>query len=471
MGRDQKVAVKKLLAVAGILLAAPAAWAAPGTLRVDFLHSGDATVERFRLDRVVVEPLPWPGNPARAIDTSNLGQYFFEVSDAATGRVLYSRGFSSIYGEWETTDEARKTTRTFSESLRFPLPPGPVQVIVKARDAHNVLQEVWRFAVDPSAGSVVHSTGTDGAGPLITFQRAGDPSSKLDLLILGDGYTAAERDKFERDARRLLDAFFATTPFKERRNQINVWGLVPAARESGISHPSKGVHRESPIGTSYGAFGTDRYILTFDNARFRAVAAHAPYDVVEILTNSDAYGGGGIFGLYSIAAAGNAWAPYVFIHEFGHQLAGLADEYYTSQVAYLPPRELVEPWEPNVTANPTDPKWKALVPAGVPLPTPWPKAEYDRLAAEGEQAQAASGARQPQAETESELRARQARIAAVLAGGPYAHVVGAFEGADYLERGYYRPQQDCVMFSRDDRSFCAVCRRAVDAALDRFTAP
>jgi IgA Peptidase M64/Peptidase M64 N-terminus len=464
--------VKKLALFAGVLLAAAPAWAAPRTLRVDFLHSGNATAEHFRVDRVVVEPLPWPGNPAHDVDTSNLGTYFFEVSDAATGRVLYSRGFSSIYGEWETTDEARRTTRTFSESLRFPMPPGRVRIVLEKRDAHNIFQEVWRFTIDPSAASVVHSTGTHGAGPLITFQHAGDPSTKLDLLILGDGYTAAERGKFEREARRLLDTFFATSPFKERRKQINVWGLVPAAPESGISDPAAGVHRESPLGTSYGAFGTDRYILTFDNERFRTIAAHAPYDVVEILTNSDTYGGGGIFGLYSIDPAGNAWAPYVFIHEFGHQLAGLADEYYSSQVAYLPPKEIVEPWEPNVTASPTDPKWKDLVPAGVPLPTPWPKAEYDRLTSEGEPRQsAATGARKAQPETDEELRARQARIAAVLASGPYAHVVGAFEGADYLEHGYYRPQQDCVMFSRDDLSFCAVCRRAVDAALDRFTVP
>ena len=95
---------------------------APRTLRLDFFHTGSATEERFSVDRLVLEPLPWPGNPARPLDDTNLGKYLFEVIDRSSNRVLYSRGFASIYGEWETTGEAKTVTRTFGESLRFPLP-------------------------------------------------------------------------------------------------------------------------------------------------------------------------------------------------------------------------------------------------------------------------------------------------------------------------------------------------------------
>ena len=130
------------------------------------------------------------------------------------------------------------------------------------------------------------------AGPLIKFHEAGDPADKLDLLVMGDGYTAAERGKFERDATRLLAMLFDTSPFKERRNDINVWGLVPASAESGISRPSQGIHLRSPLGTTYDAFDSERYILTFENRAFRDYASNAPYDVVEILTNSKTYGGG-----------------------------------------------------------------------------------------------------------------------------------------------------------------------------------
>ena len=53
--------------------------------------------------------------------------------------------------------------------------------------------------------------------------------------------------------------------------------------------------------------------------------------------------------------------------------------------------------------------------------------------------------------------------------GPHAGKVGAFEGANYEERGFFRPQTDCTMFTRDDVPFCAVCRRAVETILDLYS--
>src|SRR5438045_2913259 len=107
-----------------LMLAAPS----PRTFRVDYFHTGTATEEHFSLERLVLEPLPWPGNPDHPIDDTNSGKYAFEVRDRASDRVLYSRGFSSIFGEWEETPEAKKVARTFGESFRFPTPQAPVRV-------------------------------------------------------------------------------------------------------------------------------------------------------------------------------------------------------------------------------------------------------------------------------------------------------------------------------------------------------
>src|SRR6478736_1801120 len=215
-----------------LLFAVPAALAAaPRTMRVDYYHSGNAKEERFSLDRVVVEPLEWPGDPARALDDTNLGKYFFEVADAASKRPLYSRGFASVYGEWETTGEAKQATRTFHESLRFPRPEAPVLVALKKRDAKNAFREVWTVAVDPK-DMFVDDAKPPSPGPLLEIEKHGEPAGKVDFLILGDGYTAAERGKFEKDARRLAEILFSTTPFKERRGDFNVWGLCPPAEES-----------------------------------------------------------------------------------------------------------------------------------------------------------------------------------------------------------------------------------------------
>jgi hypothetical protein len=251
-----------------------------------------------------------------------------------------------------------------------------------------------------------------------------------------------------------------------------VWGLVPAAVESGISRPSQGIHRRSPLGTTYDAFDSERYILTFENRAFRDIASNAPYDVVEILTNSATYGGGGIYGLYSTVAADSVWAPYIFVHEFGHHIAGLADEYYTSDVAYLPSADRVEPWEPNVTAllDPASLKWKDLVPAGTPLPTPWPKDEFEQHSkTTQEQRQQIRAANKPEAEVDALFREQMARESALLSRGPYAGRVGAFEGANYEAHGYFRPQTDCIMFTRDQVPFCLVCRRAIAVILDLYS--
>jgi len=461
--------MKALLATV-IALSAATAHAAQ-TMRVDFYHTGNVKEERFSLDRVVLEPLPWPGNPAQPIDTTNRGKYFFEVVDAANGTVLYSRGFSSIYGEWETTAEAQKIDRTFEESLRFPAPSGPVRVVVKKRDAKNVFRDAWTVAVDPADKFVLKNTAL-AAGPLIKLHESGDPATKLDFVILGDGYTAAERPKFERDARRLVTTLLQVSPFKERQRDINIWGLVPAAAQSGISRPSQGIYKRSPAGATYDAFDSERYVLTFDNKAFRDLAANAPYEVVEILTNSATYGGGGIYGLYSTVAADSVWAPYIFVHEFGHHIAGLADEYYTSDVAYLPAADRVEPWEPNVTAllDPASLKWKDLVTAGTAVPTPWPKDAFESYTREIQQRRRQIRAQnRPESEMDSLFREEEKHDTALLNEGAHAHRVGAFEGANYEAKGYYRPQSDCIMFTRDNVPFCAVCQRAIAQVLDLYS--
>ncbi len=459
--------------ISGALLLATgvASAAAPRTMRLDYFHTGNGAQEQFSLDRVVVEPLAWPGNPRRPIDDTNLGKYFFEVIDRKTNRVLYSRGFASVYGEWETTGEGKTISRTFSESLRFPTPDSPVQIVLKKRDAQNAFREIWSLTLDPK-DIFIDTAAPPSPGALIEIQKMGEPSGKVDFLILGDGYTAAERGKFEKDARRLTELLFATSPFKERRADFNVWALCPASEESGISRPSTGIHRRSRIGATYDAFGSERYVLTFENRSFRDVASFAPYEFVEVLTNTRTYGGGGIFGLYSTVAADSLWAPYIFVHEFGHHFAGLADEYFTSAVAYQSPAERVEPWEPNATAllDPKNPKWKDLATRDTPIPTPWAQEEFEKTSREFQkrrrEIRAANGSED---QMDALFKEEQTHETKLLSTDRFSGRVGAFEGAMYEAKGYFRPQEDCIMFSRNEVPFCAVCRQAITRIIDLYS--
>ncbi|MGH9929402.1 MAG: peptidase M64 N-terminal domain-containing protein, partial [Pyrinomonadaceae bacterium] len=202
-----------LLAPTILLVCSIAVFAAPQTMRLDYYHTGNSKQESFSVDRIHIEPLPWPSDMGKTIDDTNLGKYFFEVRDHATKRLLYSRGFASIFGEWETTDEATTMMRTFSESLRFPAPDAPVEIVLKKRDAKNLWRDIWSFDVDPR-NIFIDRSRVPAPARLIAIQKMGDPATKVDFVILGDGYTAREQKKFAADARRFTEVIFATSPFK-----------------------------------------------------------------------------------------------------------------------------------------------------------------------------------------------------------------------------------------------------------------
>jgi len=343
--------------------------------------------------------------------------------------------------------------------------------VLKKRDPKNAWVDIWSIAIDPKDIYIDRSKPVAPA-PVLAIQKNGDPATKVDFLILGDGYTAGEAKKFENDARRLTEVLFATSPFKEHRNDFNVWAICPPSAESGISRPSTGVYHDTPLGASYDAFGSERYVLTFDNRALRRVAQFAPYEFIEVLANNRTYGGGGIFNLYSTVASDNAFSNYVFVHEFGHHFAGLADEYYTSSVAYAPASERVEPWEPNATAllgGRDLLKWHDLVSADTPVPTPWHKEEFETYSREIQKRRTQiRREKRPESEMEELFHEELAHEQAMFAKEKYNGKVGAFEGAIYEAKGYYRPEIDCIMFSRSDR-FCAVCRRAIERVIALYS--
>ena len=453
-----------------VLSCAHATAGAPGTMRVDYVHSGNHETEMFSLDQVVIEPLPWTGNMAQPHDKTNRGKYLFEIVDPESGEIAWSRSFSSIYGEWETTGEARQINRAYHESVRFPAQESVFLLVMKKRGAGNAFEEVWRIELDPT-DVLVHRESAMYAKHVVAIHESGDPATKVDVLLLGDGYTAEEQDTFIAKARELTERLFATSPFNKRKDDFNVWAIAPPARESGVSRPSTGTFRDSPIGATYDAFRSERYVLTSDNKAMRRVASSAPYDFIEILTNTEVYGGGGIYGLFSTAAANNDWAAYLFIHEFGHHFAGLADEYYTSSVAYELPEVTQEPYEPNITAllDPNNLKWKHLATPNTPLPTPWPKAEFEEHSiAYQEKRRQMRAADVPEAEMSALFESNQVFVESLFEESGQSGLIGAFEGGGYMAEGLYRSSQNCIMFTRTT-DFCAVCSEAIEKVIDEYT--
>ncbi|KAA3616293.1 MAG: peptidase M64 [Calditrichaeota bacterium] len=440
------------------------------TMRVDYYHTGNALTEIFSLHQVVSEPLPWPGNLNKPIDNTNRGLYLFEIVEPVSNKVLYSRGYSSIFGEWQFTGEAKKMHRTFHESVRFPFPEHPVRLRISKRNDANLFSSVWSVIIDPDDILVVRKTRPPSTKILPIF-KSGPASKKVDVLIIGDGFTESEAPEFEKHARELTEDMFAVSPFKDHKNDFNIWAVNVPAPESGTNRPSNGTFRWSRIGATYDAFRSERYVLAFDNLGLREIAQYAPNEFVIILTNSETYGGGGIFGLYTTVAAKNEWRNYLMIHEFGHHFAALADEYYTSPVAYNESNSLkAEPWEPNVTAlhDPENVKWKKFVKSGTILPTDWPKAEFEAFQKKNQaHRKQLRKDNRPESEMSELFRKEQKFSESLFKKSPNHTKVGAFEGAYYDANGYYRSEMNCLMFTRYHK-FCRVCSEGIKDIIELY---
>jgi hypothetical protein len=457
-------------------LSSPAAFDAAftrRTMRLDLFHTGGPRGEVVAVAGAgAMDDGPWAGSLTRLLDDTNLGTHFFEVRDARTNRVLFSRGYSSMYAEWETTSEPKKASRTFPESLRFPWPKGPVQVVLSRRDPENVFQPLFTTVVDPAAANPAPRA---ALGKVWTVFENGPATEKLDLLMLGEGYSEKDLPKFHADVKKLVDLLFSYEPFKSHKADFNVRAVDLPSAESGVLRPDSKIFRRTPLSAQYGIFGSERYVLTYDDRALREAAGAAPYDFLEILVNDARYGGGGIFNAQATAAVDSSWAEYLFVHEFGHHFAGLADEYYTSDVAYeTGAAEKPEPWEPNVTAHPSRAalKWADLVETATPLPTPWDKEKFETRSREIQKTRRAIVAAGKPPSALDELFREEAREETALLGSmKWSGKVGAFEGAAYEAKGLYRSSADCIMFTRDSVGFCPVCRRAITRIIDQYARP
>lgn len=440
------------------------------TLRFDYVHTGSATEEHIALGGLRLEG-EWPGSRTQLVDDTGYGKYRCEIADKETGTVLWSRGFASIYGEWETTGEAKTAWRAFQESQRFPEPLVPVRLRLQKRGDDGAFKTIHTTEVDPTSRFVDRSPLTR-QGEVVSVFENGPAATKVDLLVLAEGYRGDQRDKFVADTKRLVGVLFDTEPYKTRKGDFNVRALFVASQGTGISNPRKGLFVDSALDCSFNAFDSDRYVLTYEDVKLREIAANAPYDTLIVVINARKYGGGGIYNLWATVTADTEPAPYVFVHEFGHSFAGLADEYYTSQVAYEGfGKPGVEPWEPNVTAllDPATLKWRDLVAAGTPLPSAWGQKAYDEMDL-AYQAKRKKLIDEQASEEQSEALMREVKVtsSAMLQKEPLHGKVGAFEGAMYEAKGLYRPEVDCIMFTRNPTSFCRVCARAIDRTIDRY---
>jgi len=439
------------------------------TMRLDFYHTGTATEEHFSVDQIENDGI-WAGSTTQLVDELALGKYLFEIQESETGEILFSRGFSSIYGEWETTPAAKKEWGVFHESMRFPWPKQPVKVVLYKRNDQQEFDQVWEYNLDPQYRKV-NSAKLNSPYEVYDVVENGDPHEKVDIVVLSEGYTKEEMDEFKKDADKFAEALLSTEPFASRKEDFNIRAVKVPAPNSGLNHPQQDIYNRSALSVQYGAFGSQRYALGYDNKKIRDAASAVPYEYTAIIMNDSIYGGGGIYNLYITAAADNAFHDYLFVHEFGHHFASLADEYYTSATAYEMGSDVVEPYELNVTTHTEKDKikWGNLIEQDTPLPTPWGQEEFDKHGNKVQKRREQLRAQKATEKTMEKLFKNQREWEEnYLSNVKHAGEIGAYEGAMYHNKGIYRSEPNCIMFTRTDE-FCAACQRAINMVIDQYT--
>lgn len=404
-------------------------WFEDDTIRLDYEHAGTTTEETVTLHALRREG-PWPGSRVWLVDPTGFGKYRVEIRDAKAGTLLWSRGFCTLFGEWQTTDEAKTVRRAFPETVRFPRPKGEARVSLHARGQDGTFKEIWTKDLTPKYLASALKDASQGV-EVVLLNKEGPLATSLDIVIVPAGYPAAQEEKLRGDLERFAKILLDTPPFDRHRGGISFRGVVELADAAGPAEPRKGrnVAAAEGLQSTFDTLGSARYLNVLGHWHLRDLAGAAPYDAIYVMVNTSRYGGAGIFNFYAVFPSDNDYDEYVFAHEFGHSFGGLGDEYYSSAVAYSDfyPKG-VEPWEPNITAllgGREGLKWRDQLSADTPMPTP----EED----------------------------------------PWKEGVGVFEGAGYSAKGLYRPAYDCKMFSKRTIDFCPVCMCAVERMIRLYT--
>jgi len=384
------------------------------TLRFDFYHVGNSNLEQIVFDELIEEPI-WGGPKISLIDSLNLGEYKIALFNK-NNEMIYSKGFSTLFKEWQTTQEAKELTRSYSGAVIFPYPKENVTLKMYSRDKVNKFEEIYSLNINPKNYFI--RKGNNDKYETEKIMYSGLPSEKYDIVFLPEGYKESDMEKFISDCNTLANHLFEYAPFDELKSNFNFWAVKAPSKESICDIPANNVWGNTLLNSSYYTFDSERYLMTEDYQKVCDIASNAAYDQIYILANSEKYGGGAIYNFYSLTVTNDPKYKEIFIHELGHGLAALADEYgYDDTFGDIYPQG-VEPWEKNIT-NLSDfsSKWKKEIESETPIPTP-DKTEFKDK-------------------------------------------IGVFEGGGYVAKGIYRPTFNSIMRSLEAKEFNKVSKDAI----------
>ena len=393
------------------------------TLRVDYLLGGNANEQTVFLQQIKKESF-WGGTTKNLVDSFNYGNFRFKLIDKASETLIYSRGFGSLFQEWQATPEAKMLNRSYYQVNVMPFPKHKAQFVIDYRNRDGVYVKLFEYEINPENYFILEEKAMDVKSSKLMGK--GKASESIDIAFVAEGYTQEEMGKFRADVERIAGYVLNVEPFKSYADRFNIYALESVSEDSGPDIPGQHIYKNTVLNSTFYTFDSERYLTTSDLKTMHDIAANVPYDHIFVLINTDKYGGAGIYNYYTSCASDHKLSREVASHEFGHGFVGLADEYYNDSVSVEDFYNLkVEPWEPNITTLVDfDRKWKSMLEKGIVTPTP---------------------------RTEE-----------------YEGKVGLFEGGGYMSKGMFSPVMDCKMKTNNKDEFCPVCQKACERMI-RFT--
>ena len=393
-----------------------------GSLRIDYYRTGNNNTEIVSFKEYKKETF-YSGSKINLIDNLNLGYHKVKVIDAASENVIFTKNYSSLFLEWQKTSEAKNITKTFEESISIPYPKNKVKVEFYTRNYENKFDKLFSIEVDPNNYFIQPVNNEKFSLDTIYFSN--EINKAYDIVFLPEGYTANDSALFKDDCKKYSEFLFKYEPFNQFKNNINIWSVNSYSEESGADVPADSIWKNTSLNSTYYTFDSERYLMTYNFYQVKNIASNAPYDQIVILVNSSKYGGGAIYNFYTTFITRNHADEKVFIHELGHGIAALADEYVDDETYEDYYNLSVEPWEENITTLVDfDSKWKNEVSSETPIPTPSKKEFLNRI--------------------------------------------GAYEGAGYVPKKIYRPYQNCIMRTLANQNYCTVCEKALRKVLKYY---
>lgn len=381
------------------------------TLRLDYQFVGDVKNQSVYLSDVSQLPM-WAGRRKHLKQVPLAGDGQVTMRDKVTGDTIYRTSFSTLFAEWLDTEEAKSVPRAFENTYLMPFPKAPVTVTVSFRMRDGHFKDMLTHTVDPN-DILIKKKGLNHITPYEYILKSGDPKNCIDVAFLAEGYTEAEMPKFIEDCKIALESFKEHEPFKTYINRFNFVAVKSVSKDSGVSLPRNNDWRSTAFNSHFDTFHEDRYLTSNSAFAVHDALAGIPYEHIIILANTDTYGGGGIYNMYTLTTAHHPKFRPVVVHEFGHSFGGLADEYdYGNDDDNTYPLN-VEPWEKNITTKVDfNSKWADMVKSGK---------------------------------------------------------AGLYEGAGYRKTGIWRGSEDCRMKTNECKTFCPVCIRALTEMIKFYT--